>query len=175
MAQRAGPIDGSRENAIAREHALGSEKSAPLTDKVSVKLLPIALAAAFSVHALCAADLLDSEHPRTPKRVWARRITLAASCAASLAFDTLSTHRAVNAGAVEANGLFASPQGRPQWGRMIGVKAALCGTAAVVQETHLFRAWESPGADWTWTGINAGVTGLYSWAGWHNLRIAARK
>jgi hypothetical protein len=137
-----------------------------------VKFFTILLLAAASVSA---ANRLDSEHSRTPKRVWVRRLTLAAGCAASLAFDTWSTHRAVSAGALEANGLFANPQGRPQWGRMFSIKAGICGSSALLQETHLFGSWESPAADWTWTGINAGAAGLYSWAGWHNLSLASRK
>ena len=140
-----------------------------------MKVLCIALLAACSGSAISAANLLDSEHPRTPKRVWVRRLTLAAGCAASLVFDTVTTRRAANAGAVETNGLFANSQGQPQWGRMIGIKAALCGASAVLQETHIFRAWQSPAADWTWTGINAGTAAVYSWAGWHNLQVAGQK
>lgn len=139
-----------------------------------MKLLCVALLAASSASALSAADLPDSEHPRTPKRVWIRRATLVAACAASLAFDTLTTRRATAAGGIESNGLFANSQNQPQWGRMIAIKAAFCGASAVLQETHLFRAWQTPAADWTWTGVNAGATGIYSWAGWHNLRIAQK-
>lgn len=140
-----------------------------------MKFLCVALLAASSVSALSAANLLASEHPRTPKRVWIRRATLVAGCAASLAFDTLTTRRATAAGAIETNGLFANAQGQPQWGRMIGIKAGFCAASALLQETHIFRSWESPAADWTWTGINAGVTGIYSWAGWHNLGVASQK
>ena len=136
-----------------------------------MRFLCVLVLAASSVSA---ANLLDSEHPRTPKRVWIRRATLAAGCAASLAFDTWSTRRAVNAGAVEGNGLFTNSQGQPQWGRMISIKAGMCGASAILQETHVFRSWESPGADWTWTGINAGTAGIYSWASWHNLKIARK-
>lgn len=135
----------------------------------------MALLVASSLRTLSAADLLDSEHPRTPKRVWIRRATLVAGCAASLAFDTLTTRRAVSAGAVESNGLFANSQGQPQWGRMIAIKAGLCGVSAVLQETHIFKTWETPAADWTWAGINAATTGIYSWAGWHNLQVAQQK
>lgn len=132
------------------------------------------LLAASSVPAIHAADLLVQEHPRTPKRVWIRRATLAAGCAASLAFDTLTTRRAVSHGAVESNALFANAQGQPQWGRMIGIKAALCGSTALLEESHVFKSWQTPASDWTWTGINTGITGLYTWAGWHNLGVASR-
>jgi len=74
-----------------------------------MKLLSILLLAASCVSA---GNVIDSEHPRTPKRVWIRRITLAAGCAASLALDTWSTQQAVNAGALEGNRLFANAQGQ---------------------------------------------------------------
>ncbi|HLH40644.1 MAG TPA: hypothetical protein VKX39_15950 [Bryobacteraceae bacterium] len=137
-----------------------------------MKVLSILLLAASCVSA---ANVIDSEHPRTPRRIWVRRLTLAAGCAASLAFDTWSTQRAVSAGALEANRLFANPQGQPQWTRMISIKAGVCGASAILQETHLFRTWESPAADWTWTGVNAGAAGLYSWTSWHNFSLASRK
>ena len=139
-----------------------------------MKILCVVLVAAFSGSAISAANLLDSERPRTPKRVWMRRLTTAAGCAASLAFDTLTTRRAVNAGAVETNGLFANSQGQPQWGRMVGIKAAFFGASIVLQETHIFRTWQSPSADWRWTGINVGTAAVYSWAGWHNLQVASK-
>ncbi len=135
-----------------------------------MKILLIGLLLALSSPA---ADMvLENPHPRTSKRVWIRRATLAAGCAASLVFDTLSTRRATNAGAVESNGLFASPQGSPQWGRMIGFKAGLCGATAVMEETHMFHAWKNPNADWTWTGVNAATTALYTWTGFHNMKLA---
>jgi hypothetical protein len=127
-----------------------------------VKILCLGLLLAFSIPA---AD-------RAPKRVWVRRATLVTGCAASLIFDTLSTRRAINAGAIESTGIFAGPQGNPQWGRMIGIKAGLCGATAIMQETHVFRAWKSPNADWAWAGINASTAAVYTWAGFHNLNLA---
>ena len=115
-----------------------------------------------------AADLV--EHPATSKRVWIRRITLASACAASLGFDAVTTHRAVSAGAVESNGLLADSQGRPQWGRVIGIKAGMCAASAFLQERH--SAWQSPRSDWTFTGVNLGVTAGYTWIGLRNLRVA---
>ena len=106
------------------------------------------------------------------KRKWVRRITLAAACAGSLAFDSISTRRAVAAGAVESNGLLAGSQGAPAWGRVIGIKAAFCGAAAVVEETHTFGAWKSPASDWSWTAVNATTVSVYTWAGFHNLKLA---
>jgi hypothetical protein len=142
-----------------------------------MKLLYIGLFLATSFSpAIRAEDLLVTggghEHSRTPKRVWIRRATLVAGCAASLVFDTLSTRRAVSTGAVEANGLLADPQGNPNWGRVIGLKAGLCGISAVMEETQSFHTWKTPNADWTWTGINVGTTAVYTWAGFHNLSLA---
>src|SRR5579872_1734580 len=117
---------------------------------------------------LPAADLV--ERPRTPKRVWVRRITLAAGCAASLGFDTFTTRRAVAAGALESNGLLSDSQGRPRWGRVIGIKAGVCAGSVFVQERH--STWQSPPSDWTFTGVNLGVTAGYTWAGFHNLSIS---
>jgi hypothetical protein len=123
-----------------------------------------------------AEDLLVSgggrERPPTSKRVWIRRATLIAGCAASLAFDTFTTRRGVAAGAVEANGLLADSQGRPEWGRMIGIKAGSCAVSAVLQETHFFGAWNTPAADYTWTAVNTGIAAEYTWTGFHNLSLA---
>jgi hypothetical protein len=127
------------------------------------------------VPALHAEDLLVSgggEHPRTSKRVWIRRATLVAGCAASLAFDTITTRRAFAAGAIETNSLLADSQGRPQWSRIIGVKSAGCAASAILQETHIFGTWKTPTADHAWTFLNLGVTAEYTWAGFHNLNLA---
>lgn len=129
-----------------------------------MKLLFIGLLLALSSQA---ADLV--EHPSTPKRVWIRRITLGAACAASLGFDTMTTRRAVSAGATETNRLFADSQGHPQWGRMIGIKAGMCAASAFAQEWH--SAQRSPRSDWTYIGANLAVTSGYTWAGIHNLRV----
>lgn len=112
------------------------------------------------------------EHSHTSKRVWIRRATLAAACAASLGLDSWSTHRALAAGGVESNPLLANAQGRTSWGRAIAFKAAGCGAPAVLQETGTFHAWESPNADWTWTGINAATMAVYTAIALHNLGIA---
>jgi hypothetical protein len=129
-----------------------------------IGLLLVACTPAFSA---------ENIHPRTSaKRTWVRRATLAAGCAASLLFDTMTTQRVVTAGGVESNGLLADPQGRPQWGRIISLKVGICGASAILQETHVFGAWKSPNADWTWTALNAGTASVYTWAGVHNLKLA---
>ena len=130
-----------------------------------MKLLCFGLLLAISSRA---ADLL--EHPGTSKRVWIRRISLGAACAASLGFDTVTTHRAVSAGAVETNGLIANSQGRPAWGRMIGIKAGVCAGSAFLQERH--SSWQSPRSDWTFTGINTGIAAGYAWVGLRNLKLS---
>jgi hypothetical protein len=122
----------------------------------------ICLVLALLLPALHAEDLrVRHEH------VWIRRVTLATGCAASIAFDSWSTHRVAAAGGVEQNGLLSNSQGAPQWGRIIGMKAGFCGASLLMQETHLFGA-----SDWTWTGLNAATTGIYTWVGFHNLKLA---
>jgi hypothetical protein len=112
------------------------------------------------------------EHTRTSKRVWVRRATLAASCAASLAFDTWSTHRMLAAGAVESNPLLANSRGTTSWARTIGLKAGVCGVSALLQETNTFHAWSGSNADWTWTRINAATAAAYTLTSIHNLGLA---
>ncbi|HML17059.1 MAG TPA: hypothetical protein VK419_08530 [Bryobacteraceae bacterium] len=113
------------------------------------------------------------EHSRTSKRVWIRRATLVAGCAASLVLDTWSTRRAIAAGAIESNPLIANSQGHPDWGRAFGLKAGACGVSAVLQETGTFRTWQGRNADWTWTGINAATAAAYTWTTLHNLGLAS--
>jgi hypothetical protein len=117
----------------------------------------------FAITLLLAA-LCHAEQPPTSKRIWIRRITLGAACAASLGFDTATTHQAVSAGAVESNPLLAS-QGKPAWGRVIGIKAGSCAVSAYFQEKS-----RSSQSDWTFTGVNAGMTAGYTAVGIHNLR-----
>ena len=126
-----------------------------------------------SLSTLHAEDLLSPrERPQSSKRVWIRRATLVAGCAASLAFDTITSQRAYAAGAIETNGLLANSQGRPQWTRIIGIKASSCAGLAILQETHTFGAWQGPISDRVWTFTNLGITGEYTWAGFHNLNLA---
>lgn len=143
-------------------------------DKPGVRLICFGLLLALAVPALHAQDFVE----RAPKQTWSkrklvRRLTLAAACAGSLAFDTLTTRRAMAAGAVEANGLLAGAQGNPAWGRLIGAKAGFCGAVAVIEETHTFGLWNTPKSDWSWTAVNAGTAGYYTWVGFHNLQLAS--
>jgi hypothetical protein len=140
-----------------------------------VKTILIGLLIALSIGGLDAQNFVESTKPSfksTFKRTWIRRATLVAGCAASLAFDTWSTRRAVSNGAVESNGMLAGSQGSPAWGRMIGIKAGVCGVSALLQETHTFKLWDSPTADWTWTAANSATASAYTWAGFHNLSLA---
>jgi hypothetical protein len=138
-----------------------------------VKAISTGLLIAMSMAGLSAQNFADSgprQHPSKAK--WIRRATLVAGCAASLAFDTLSTRRAVASGAVESNGLLANSNGSVSWGRVIGLKSGLCGGSALLQETHVFGLWKTPAADWTWTMANAGTATVFTWAGFHNLNLA---
>jgi len=104
-----------------------------------VRIAALGLAIALSVPALHAQDFVERAPEKTSfKRKLVRRLTLAAGCAGSLAFDTLSTRRAAAAGAVEANGLLAGSQGNPAWGRVIGLKTGICGAVTFIEETHTF-------------------------------------
>lgn len=91
---------------------------------------------------LLAASALGGDVEHSPERTWIRRATLVAGCAASLLFDTLTTQRVAAAGGIEGNRLLSNAQGRPQWGRIVGVKAGLCGVSAILQETHVFGVWK---------------------------------
>ncbi|MEO7143288.1 MAG: hypothetical protein ABI165_07255 [Bryobacteraceae bacterium] len=128
--------------------------------------------AVMSLLLVCPCASVAGEHPSPAKRIWIRRATLAASCAASMIFDTYSTRAAVSAGAVEGNALIASPEGRPRWALTFGLKAAVCAGSAVLQESARFRP---PGAEispWTWTAINTASTAGYTWLGFHNLALS---
>lgn len=113
-----------------------------------------------------------AERSRTPKRIWIRRATLAAGCAASLALDSWSTRRALASGSVETNPVLANSRGRANWGRAIAFKAGACGVSAILQETDTFHAWSGRNADWTWTGFNAATAAGYTWVARHNLEAA---
>src|SRR5437870_5433364 len=76
-------------------------------------------------------------HAQQHPRVWLRRVTLAASCAAS-AWDVQTTAAAIGRGGHESNNMFSDPMGRVKWGRMVGLKVALCGGMAASQELRRF-------------------------------------
>ena len=142
-------------------------------DKLSVKMILTGLLIAISITAVSAQNLVErAPTQHTSKAKWIRRATLIAGCAASLAFDTLSTRRALANGAVESNGLLSNPNGSVSWGRVVGLKAGFCGVSAAMQETHVFGLYNTPKSDWTWIALNAGTASVYTWAGFHNLSLA---
>jgi hypothetical protein len=96
---------------------------------------------------------------------WLKRVTLAAACAASF-WDAQTTALAVSRGAREVNGFLADSAGKPQWGRMIGVKAATCGGLVLVEEKLLPRHEKS------WISLNVGLSAVYSGMAVHNLGVA---
>ncbi len=140
-----------------------------------MKKISLGLLIALSMGALGAQNFIESAPKQhSSKTKWIRRATLIAACGANLAFDTLSTRRAVANGAIESNGLLAGSNGSVSWGRVIGFKAGVCGASTILQETHLFGQFNSPKADWTWTIGNLGTASIYTWAGFHNLSLAAK-
>ncbi len=138
---------------------------------ISLGLLAALAASAQNIGAQDFIERAPKQH--SSKRKLIRRLTLVAACAGSLAFDTLTTRRAVGAGAVEGNALLAGAQGNPAWGRVIGIKAGFCGAAALLEETQTFKMRRSPNSDWSWTAVNAGTASIYTWTGFHNLSVAA--
>ena len=105
-------------------------------------------------------------HPAMAEgRHWLRRVTLAASCAASL-WDAQTTRAAVARGGREGNSLLADSAGNPRWGRIIGIKAGLCLGVAAAQEIVLKKS-EVP-----WTPLNAGLAGYFSVIALRNRSIA---
>src|ERR1041385_9092771 len=76
-------------------------------------------------------------HAEQRPKLWLRRVTLAASCAAS-AWDVQTTASAIGRGGRESSNMFTDPLGRVRWGRMIGFKVALCGGMAAAQEVKPF-------------------------------------
>ena len=101
---------------------------------------------------------------------WARRLTLAASCAASL-WDLQTTAAAVSRGGRESNGLFTDPQGRARWGRMISIKAGMCGALAVAQESRR-TGRSSRLKDNLWIGVNTGLTTRFMVSAIRNRSVA---
>ena len=117
--------------------------------------------------ALLCLGLPSVAHAGQRPRVWLRRITLAASCAAS-AWDIQTTAGAIGRGGRESNNLFADSLGRVRWGRMIGFKAALCGGMAAAQE---FKPLSKPIKDDLWIGVNTGFTTRFVFASIRNRSV----
>jgi len=113
-------------------------------------------------------------HAQQKPRVWLRRVTLAAACAAS-AWDVQTTVSAIGRGGRESNNMFTDPLGRARWGRIIGFKAALCGGMAAAQEIKPLgspRVWgSSPVKDSVWTGINTGLAARFVFASVRNRSV----
>ena len=107
---------------------------------------------------------------QTSRGKWLRRVTLAASCAAS-AWDIQTTAAAINRGGRESNGLFADPLGRPRWGRVISFKVGLCGGMIASQELNLWGR-PTPLKDNLWIGINTGLTTRFTVASVRNRALA---
>ncbi len=99
-----------------------------------------------------------------------RRLTLAVSCAASI-WDVQTTAAAIARGGRESNGLFTDAQGRPRWGRMIGLKVGMCGVLAVAQETKLMGQ-DSRFKDNLWIGSNIGLSTRFTVSAIRNLSVA---
>ena len=110
-----------------------------------------------------------SQETRRGRHPWLRRATLAAACAASF-WDLQTTHAGAALGARESNPLFADPQGRPRWGRIVGFKAGAC-AASFVAEERFSRGGPS---DRFWVGINAATAATFSAIAVRNLRIAGQ-
>ena len=104
------------------------------------------------------------------RQSWARRLTLAASCAASF-WDVQTTAAAISRGGRESNGLFTDAVGRPRWGRMIGLKVGMCGMFAVAQESKL-AGRSSRLKDNLWTGANTGITTRFIVSAIRNRSVA---
>lgn len=118
----------------------------------------------------CACICLPSVGQAQGGHALMRRLSLAASCAASF-WDVQTTAAAVARGGRESNGLFADPQGRVRWGRMIGFKAGMCGMLAVAQESKLVRL-KSPLKDYFWVGTNTGLAARFTISAIRNRSVA---
>jgi hypothetical protein len=57
--------------------------------------------------------------------------------------------------------------GGAHWGPLIGVKVGVCAASFFVEERLHSRQ-----TDWTATGVNVGTAAGYTWAGFHNLKVA---
>jgi len=64
---------------------------------------------------------------------WVRRLSAAAVCGAA-ALDLATTSYGIAHGGHELNSNFINNRGNVQWGQMIGVNVAMCGTAIALSE-----------------------------------------
>ncbi len=116
---------------------------------------------------LWAADSAPSTQNRHLTLV--RRLTVVAACAASF-WDAATTHTAVQAGALEGNPFLSGTQGKPRWGRMITIKAALCAGTAISQEARVFR---NRAASYAWIATNTALAANFTALSIRNRQNAA--
>lgn len=123
---------------------------------------------------LCAMAVLvclNGTAEAAPRRgVWLRRLTLVAPCASGF-WDIYTTRSAVRVGAVESNRLLADTQGRPRWGRMIGLNIGLCAGTVLSQEL-LDRNRRSTAANYSWSAVNAAIAFRHAAAALENRGVA---
>lgn len=105
----------------------------------------------------------------TPSRL-IRRLSLAALVAAE-AMDAYSTSRAVSNGALEANP-FLAQNGRPMWGRIIGVKIGIVAGMGLAQEFAFRKSVRNH--DQLWTLSNSLIAGPAMFATQRNFALADR-
>jgi hypothetical protein len=119
---------------------------------------------------VCLAALCpDGAHAEEPGRAM-RRITLAASCAASF-WDYGTTAVAARYGATERNALMADSNGHPRLGLLLGVKAGICAATAVLQEAHVFGRKRDRFTNTLWTSINGSLAARFAGTAVHNLTV----
>lgn len=104
-------------------------------------------------------------------RLWLRRLTLVGSCASAF-WDIKTTRTAVRLGAVESNRLLADAQGRPRWGRIIGLNIGLCAGTALSQELLDSKRRSAAAADYAWSGVNTALAFRHALAALENRRVA---
>ena len=115
--------------------------------------------------------LCGAARAETKPETWLRRVTAAAACAASF-WDLQTTSTGVRYGGREGNAFLADAQGRPRWGRMIGVKAGLCGGMLLAQELGVRHVRKST-ASYAWTAMNAALAARFLSVSLQNRRVAA--
>ena len=116
---------------------------------------------------IAVASPATSQESGRGRHPWLRRVTLAAACAASF-WDVQTTSAGAAQGFREANPLFADPQGRPRWGRIVGFKAGACAASFVAEERFARRGGPS---DRFWVGVNAASAASFSAIAIRNIKI----
>lgn len=101
--------------------------------------------------------------------MWLRRLTMAGACAASF-WDLQTTRTAVGYGGVESNRWLADAQGKPRWGRMVGMKIGVCAGTALAQELGA-RYMKKSSTSYAWAGMNAALTARFVSVALSNRRM----